>query len=723
MAERCSCGVTWNPFAPRHKRQVRQLLEGTATDTAGLKGVLVWRARSRPHRLPKMAKYLCARIRRAVSRGDVARVERGIEVFDAIMAACRESLGLFVEHFFRVVALLLGSRGTAFPLLGAAALVRLADTGEHSMALANSQRWDYFVDKFVSMCWKTSSNTAEVRTAGLRGLRAVLRKKGEQRVKLWHVAHLDAMIFAFLHNVGASAPGDLTVQCLQDNVGAAANDLAVQCLQDALSTSSLGNLQLVLQSVHRYLTANECWVGNRQFAADCQRLVLSAVQPSLAHVVVSELLAYLTSTAAALPLPTQTGMIQQLELLIGNATNALSGSTLVATAFEVADTLLALGEGDGESRAAIGDCFARLAAAVPPPAAVELLMHTLGGYAEAPAASPRHQLCALRVAQRLEGCMPSSSVLDPALLGPVLSDVRRDEDGGKRGATLQLLTALLRAAMPAEGGGQATLPPIVRSVLRTLTACVVDRPDMRDDLREVCSALGALAMRYGRRCALATAGAAIQLDAVSGEKATSLETAHAATAVAAVALRDAAEALGCSELAEYVEGRLGPHGEAVAEACFLAGRPDRFHDVLLLPFGRPADAPFPAPWPAAQLFSEPQVRDMLLGSSCLGLEGAKAILGQRFVAAGRASSFSPMRSRAASQSTPLEPPWRAGGEAVGEGQAAHPWQRAAVLAVADGDAALPGAVSPEQLAAILATPLPPGGAPMVEAWSRSLVYL
>lgn len=144
-----------------------------------------------------------------------------------------------------------------------------------------------------------------VRTAGLGGLREASTKKTGQHIDVWDQHQLDITVFALLHNLGGASGGNTETLLLADDgleeVTEADHDgehgedsskpdpttLSRQFLRELAGRANFINTKSVVQSVFRFLEVNKCWVDTN-FPCKCLKIILDAIEPRLAHTVVSE---------------------------------------------------------------------------------------------------------------------------------------------------------------------------------------------------------------------------------------------------------------------------------------------------------------------------------------------------------------------------------------------------------------------------------------------------
>ena len=163
-------------------------------------------------------------------------------------------------------------------------------------------------------------NYRVVRAAGLGGLREASTRTTGQHIDVWDQHQLDITVFALLHNLGgesddsdsANTPSDtssvLELSVVEPTMMEPADHhddgqgeeedkpdpamLSRQFLRELAGRANFINTKSVVQSVFRFLEVNRCWVDT-DFPCKCLKIILDAIEPRLAHTVVSETVALL----------------------------------------------------------------------------------------------------------------------------------------------------------------------------------------------------------------------------------------------------------------------------------------------------------------------------------------------------------------------------------------------------------------------------------------------
>eukprot|EP00051_Salpingoeca_urceolata_P006994 m.92533 g.92533 ORF g.92533 m.92533 type:complete len:443 (+) comp15070_c0_seq4:278-1606(+) len=324
----CSC------YPSRYRRSVMKVYPddpAAGLDPAGMQQ-LTFYALTHPERLPKITRFLAGRIQRDVVAERTQLAVIGVQAFDSLLQACHSSLSLFAVSLLRVVEMLLDAREHEFQIIGTNTFIKFAHIEEDTP----SYRGDYsdFLERFSAMSWRMETPDLEVRLAGLRGLRAVIRKTVDSRyVNLWEQRHMDMVVPPLLANMDDAHPGpdgdhhDEFAAVDAADTEQSPKSLAVTCLKDLLSRASFGNIKSFLQPVFRHLDNFDHWQSG--FMLDMFRTLLKLIQDQYAHVVVGELLVHLEQVHQQRGHKAKAGIIEALQLIVEIAAGGAMGPAVM----------------------------------------------------------------------------------------------------------------------------------------------------------------------------------------------------------------------------------------------------------------------------------------------------------------------------------------------------------------------------------------------------------
>jgi len=125
---------------------------------------------------------------------------------DRLLAACHGSLGLnlFVESFLKMVQRLLETSNRKLQIMATDSFVSFSNIQEDTPSY--HRRYDFFISKFSSLSYSSDVDVGtkrQLRIAGLRGLRGVVRKtvSDDLQANIWEQQHMDKIVPSLVYNM------------------------------------------------------------------------------------------------------------------------------------------------------------------------------------------------------------------------------------------------------------------------------------------------------------------------------------------------------------------------------------------------------------------------------------------------------------------------------------------------------------------------------------------
>eukprot|EP01147_Barroeca_monosierra_P000981 gene981-4225_t len=271
---------------------------------------LSWYGLSHARKLPKIARYLARRIRRAALREQHWKVSVGIHIFDELIRTCHSEIRLFLMQYLDVLLDLL-QPSSLYHRLAVDSFARFssidADTPIYDRMCGD------FITVFSSLCWNDTSASKEVRETGIRGLSAVIEKDHDSRRGsiIYDDRSLAQIIPALIYSITKHPNGHTSLNASsrnedsheednnrhddvnisdQENV----NDIASQVLQSICEHATVATTKPLLRPLFSCFATFGLWEkGDDSISSGIISLVLSSLQGHLIHIVCDELVQHL----------------------------------------------------------------------------------------------------------------------------------------------------------------------------------------------------------------------------------------------------------------------------------------------------------------------------------------------------------------------------------------------------------------------------------------------
>lgn len=303
-------------FEVKYKRYIKQVYRGKGMQH------LTFYAHQHVKKLPKIGRFLRDRIIRDLRANRRQFVEIGVNIFVSLTQSCATSLDRFITSFFDVIEQLIVSKVEDLQILGTNSFIEFSKIEEEGHS--PNRKYDLFLDKFSEMSWRGTNNTLKIRLAGLKGLRAVLKKTQhhEAIVNLWEPTTLEKIIPVILHNLESHSDEASDIVATDD---AQSKEPASECLRDLIKRASLGNVRPVLKPIFRFLEQFHHW-SHPSFLEEVFRILILSVQQPVAHVMFAEILTQLTT---ANPPETRAGMLELMVFCVKLTNGTVIGSSII----------------------------------------------------------------------------------------------------------------------------------------------------------------------------------------------------------------------------------------------------------------------------------------------------------------------------------------------------------------------------------------------------------
>ncbi|ENN74642.1 hypothetical protein D910_09626 [Dendroctonus ponderosae] len=337
------CGCC-SAFRPRYKRLVDSIFPVYPQDGLVKSNMekLTFYSLSSPEKLDRIGEYLYQRAAREIYRKKYGFVIIAMEAMDQLLLACHApTLNLFVESFLKMVQKLLESTEPDLQILATQSFVKFANIEEDTPSY--HRRYDFFVSKFSAMCHSgdTKDVRDKIRTAGIKGLQAVVRKTVSDDLveNIWEPVHMDKIVPSLLFNMQDSSfhkepPHGDTIP--EDSVDPPM--LAETCMRELVGRASFGHIRAVLKPVLRHFDLHKSWVPN-EFAIHTFRIIMFSIQAQYSYTVVETLMDHLDENAKSSP-TIRTSIAEVLSKIIAIAAGESVGKLNSPSVLEIINSLL-----------------------------------------------------------------------------------------------------------------------------------------------------------------------------------------------------------------------------------------------------------------------------------------------------------------------------------------------------------------------------------------------
>ncbi len=345
------CFSCFAQFRPRYKRLVDDIFPALPQDGLVKSNMekLTFYAVSSPEKLDRIGEYLYQKASRDITRKRNGYVKIAMEAMDQLLVACHsQTLNLFVESFLRMVQKLLECPEPELQILATQSFVRFANIEEDTPSY--HRRYDFFIEKFSSMCHNSNNDPAireGIRLAGIKGLQGVIRKTVSDDLveNIWEPVHMDKIIPSLLYNMQNSPYKDGN-DFMCDNTDA--NELlncneseekdpaalAESCFRELVGRASFGHVKSVIRPVLGHFDLHSLWTS-KSFAIKCFRLIMFSIQSQYLYTVVESLMVHLDANSK-LPSKIRTNVADVLSKIIAIA----AGESIGPTVLEIINSLL-----------------------------------------------------------------------------------------------------------------------------------------------------------------------------------------------------------------------------------------------------------------------------------------------------------------------------------------------------------------------------------------------
>lgn len=273
-----------------------------------------------PRKQRAMAKYLASRIIREIQRfpSRMRMVHAGVQGMDVLLQGCHANLSAFVGSYLTVLERLLESNVSDYQILGTASFVKFSKIEEP--APSYNRHYDFFVEKFSSMCYRNPNNSLKIRMCGVHGLRALFVKTADA---LWERDQLGKIVPALLHCITdpeqhPEAPASDGESEIVAGPRKSIQAASAECLHDLAARASVPYLRELLRPVFQYFADMQVW--EKASAWDVYKGIIVPTQQETA---ISELVSYL-DTHTSLPPQARGGIVKVLAAAVKDTTTAMA---------------------------------------------------------------------------------------------------------------------------------------------------------------------------------------------------------------------------------------------------------------------------------------------------------------------------------------------------------------------------------------------------------------
>ncbi|UXI21548.1 hypothetical protein NH340_JMT07491 [Sarcoptes scabiei] len=328
-ASQC-CSCCCSPFKPRYRRLVDNIFPSNHEDGLVKSNMekLIFYALSSPEKLDKIGAYLAQRIGRDLSRHRIGFVFIAVDAMDQLLVTCH-SLHLFIESFLKVVQLVLESQDPELQILATKSFVKFAQIEEDTPAYHRS--YDFFVDKFSSLCHNNNQNLEtrkRLRIAGLIGIKGLIMKavSNDMQVNIWSDSNMEKIIPSLLFNMNCDDFDELQSSSTNnDTVDGNANErrssnhkpllldptrpnydseasqpdvVATECLRELIHRAVFGHVQNILKPIIIHFNLHHFWeTTSNNFAIETFKIIMYSIQPQHSFTVIQILMNHLDHVA------------------------------------------------------------------------------------------------------------------------------------------------------------------------------------------------------------------------------------------------------------------------------------------------------------------------------------------------------------------------------------------------------------------------------------------
>jgi hypothetical protein len=322
---------------PRYKRLVDALYPEDPQDTTPVAAhfdKILYFASSSPEHLDRVGDYLAFRLRRSLTRDRRGHVFVSLKIIEKLLAECdAQRLQLITDSYLEMLHSMLESTDSDFQIKATDSFVMFSEREEQTTPY--HRQYDFFIHRFTAMSLIRSSETGhsylQIRKAGLRGLRGVIKKtEGDESLQLniWTPDDLNKIIPPFLFNLQPGVAGDWKV-----GQGAGPGDeslggLAEEGLKAIVVSAGLAHIDAVFIPVLQHFDLNTIWTEKKEFGIDIFITIIRTMQKQYRYKAIQALVGHLDRKSGE-PCLLKQGILDTLSQCVSVAADCSLGPSVL----------------------------------------------------------------------------------------------------------------------------------------------------------------------------------------------------------------------------------------------------------------------------------------------------------------------------------------------------------------------------------------------------------
>ena len=177
-------------------------------------GKLLFYAHSKPEKLDLIGKYFVKLVKQDLSRRRYGWVRTTVSALDEILLSFsppsqRRSLNLFIDSFLAILKKLMTCEVLDLQIEAVNSFIKFADTIDEDTQWQR-MNYDFFLNKFISMCFDSSLDPKvcnRTRMAGLAALLGVMRNAttDDLKMNIWDEKYMDKIVLSLIYNMQQSS--------------------------------------------------------------------------------------------------------------------------------------------------------------------------------------------------------------------------------------------------------------------------------------------------------------------------------------------------------------------------------------------------------------------------------------------------------------------------------------------------------------------------------------
>nr|CAH8871936.1 unnamed protein product [Trichobilharzia regenti] len=310
------------PCRPKWMKMVDNLYSGNLQDTNN-HNKLIHYCLHQPDKLDRIARYLHLRLAQDLNRRYDQNITISVKAIDKLIQVCHGHRLVLAFSFLKMIQLLLETNRIDLQIMASKSFVEFSKIDDD--APNYHKECNEILDHFASMAHSSLSNLKErnaVRMAGIHGIQGVVRKMVSDQLLLEvHESNMDKIIPPLLFNMCEKSEMD------SDSVESQCDPSqeAVYVFEDIVRQASYTNIKPVVTSILTHLDNHQLWDPCDFPLLIFQYFLDSLKTTQVAHSLVKQLVAHLSSHESDFTLAERTSLVQVIGLTVINLAKGAIG--------------------------------------------------------------------------------------------------------------------------------------------------------------------------------------------------------------------------------------------------------------------------------------------------------------------------------------------------------------------------------------------------------------